>query len=135
MNTGVLLITHGRLGHELLETLFYMAGDDTLHAEALAVDSDRKGEDLEAEAQACLARLDTGDGVLVLTDLIGATPANLASRLNESGNVRVVAGVNLPMLVRVMNYRALPLQELAMKALSGGRDGIIQLFPLSSGDT
>ncbi|CAK0770012.1 hypothetical protein CCP3SC15_4060003 [Gammaproteobacteria bacterium] len=72
--------------------------------------------------------LDQGDGVLVLTDMYGSTPSNIACRL-DSEKVRIVAGVNLPMLIRVLNYSYLSLEDLTNKAISGGRDGIIHCRP------
>ena len=82
-------------------------------------------EDLGRETLAAIGRLNRGGGVLVLTDLYGSTPSNIANRLAELDYVRVVAGLNLPMLIRVLNYSALTLDELMEKAVSGGRDGII----------
>jgi PTS system ascorbate-specific IIA component len=69
--------------------------------------------------------LNEGDGVLVLTDLFGSTPANIAGSLQSHPWVRVLAGINLPMLVRVLNYPGLPLEEMAAKAESGGQEGVI----------
>ena len=71
--------------------------------------------------------LDTGDGVLVLTDVCGATPSNIACRLVSLGRVMVVSGLNLPMLMRILNYPNLSLEELAERAVSGGRQGIMLL--------
>lgn len=128
MQAGILIISHGRLGHELLENLAYVLGEAPGDALALAVDSDRPSIELEAEAKSALGQLDNGAGVLVLTDLVGATPANLATGI-AGENVAVIAGVNLSMLVRVMNYRSLPLHQLVDKALSGGRDGVVRIKP------
>ena len=72
-----------------------------------------------------LDQLDEGDGVLVLTDAYGSTPSNIACRLGARRQVAVVTGLNLPMLLRVLNYPALPLDELKEKAVSGGRDGVL----------
>ena len=73
----------------------------------------------------CTAVTPSGDGVLVLTDLYGSTPSNIACKLRRHGHVRVVSGVNLPMLIRVLNYPDLDLDSLKEKALSGGRDGVL----------
>jgi PTS system mannose-specific IIA component len=72
-----------------------------------------------------VAALDDGDGVLVLTDLFGSTPANIAASLQARAGVRTLSGVNLPMVVRVLNYSDLPLDALAEKAFGGGRDGVM----------
>jgi PTS system ascorbate-specific IIA component len=73
-----------------------------------------------------LRELDAGDGVLVLTDMFGSTPSNIATRLRAPGALAVVAGVNLPMLVRVLNYASLDLQALVDKAASGGARGVLR---------
>jgi PTS system ascorbate-specific IIA component len=77
-----------------------------------------------AVANVMCERLDDGDGVLVLTDLFGSTPSNISVRLLSRGNIEVVSGVNLSMLIRVMNYPELSLPILVTKALTGGHDGI-----------
>ena len=77
-----------------------------------------------SRARDFIEELDQGQGVLVLTDMYGSTPSNIACKLSN-GQVRVVAGINLPMLVRVMNYPALNLPQLADKALTGGHEGVI----------
>lgn len=127
MSAGLLLITHDGLGAALLQTAAYMLGAPAERAEALAVDSDRAAQELDAEARTLAARLDGGEGVLVLTDLVGATPGNVAARLAGREGVQVVCGLNLPMLVKSLNYRHLPLDELAQKAVQGGREGILAL--------
>ncbi len=71
-----------------------------------------------------IAELDQGEGVLALTDLYGSTPCNVVSKLIQQHNLRIVTGLNLSMLIRVMNYPDLDLDELAQKAVSGGREGI-----------
>lgn len=126
MSTGILLITHDGIGAGLLDTARYMLGELPVPAEALAVDSDADTGELDRRAAALARGLDDGQGVLVLTDLVGSTPANVADRVAESDRVIVVTGVNLPMLVKALNYARLPVGELAAKAVEGGRAGIIQ---------
>jgi PTS system ascorbate-specific IIA component len=125
MTVGLLLITHNRIGAELLETATRMLGRCPLSAIALPVTVQDDPDQLRAEAVRCAERLDDGGGVLVLTDLFGSTPANIANALKARQQVRVLAGVNLPMLVRVLNYADLELPDLADKALSGGHDGVM----------
>ncbi len=127
MSTSILLLTHDGIGAGLLNTVRYMLGELPAGVEAMAVDSDAATEDLERRANDLLHRLDGGDGVLILTDLVGSTPANLADRLATGPRVRAVAGLNLPMLVKALNYGHLPPAELAAKAVEGGRDGILEL--------
>jgi len=79
------------------------------------------------QARRLVAEVDAGSGVLVLTDLFGSTPGNVAARLVEAGRVGVVAGVNLPMLLRALCYRDGTLAETVEKALSGGTQGVLQI--------
>jgi mannose PTS system EIIA component len=126
MSIGLLLITHGRLGIDLLATAREIFGNPQVRADALEVKNDAPLEPLLEQAERLADRLDDGSGLLVLTDLYGATPANLAQRLAQRHRTsRVVAGINLPMLVRAMNYAALDLDALEQKAHSGGRDGVL----------
>jgi PTS system ascorbate-specific IIA component len=78
-------------------------------------------------ARALLREIDTGSGVLVLTDAFGASPGNVAAQLAEPGRVAVIAGVNLPMLLRALCYRDDTLAEIAEKALAGGSQGVMQV--------
>jgi PTS system ascorbate-specific IIA component len=80
-----------------------------------------------AQAINVVNQLDQGDGVLVLSDLYGATPSNLACKLLIPGRVEGVAGVNLPMLVRALTYRNDPLRVVVGKAMSGGVEGVVQM--------
>ncbi len=127
MSVGLLLITHNRIGAELLETVTSVLGRCPLKVACLSVYAGDDPDALRHQAQELAARVDGGDGVLVLTDLFGSTPANVAASLRQLPGVplRVLAGVNLPMLVRIMNYSGLELDAVADKALSGGRDGVL----------
>lgn len=73
--------------------------------------------------------VDRGAGVLVLTDIYGATPSNVAARLLKPGHVEGIAGVNLPMLIRALTYREEPLATVVAKALSGGTEGVTRMQP------
>jgi len=77
------------------------------------------------KAQALIATLNSGEGVLVLSDMYGATPCNIVGKLLQPGIVEGVAGMNLPMLIRTMTYRHEPLLVLVEKAISGGREGVV----------
>ena len=79
------------------------------------------------QARELVQQLDEGDGVLVLTDMLGATPSNIAARLLAPGRVEGVSGVNLPMLIRALTYRDEPLAAVVDKAISGGREGVVHL--------
>ncbi|RMG28624.1 MAG: PTS fructose transporter subunit IIA [Gammaproteobacteria bacterium] len=126
MTIGLLLITHGETGAHLLATARTMLGVCPLETEALGVSFDCDPDRVLEEAERLAARLGNAeDGLLVLTDMYGSTPANIACRIQMRYRARVVAGLNLPMLVRVLNYPTLSLDELAEKAVSGGRDGVV----------
>lgn len=127
MSVGILLITHEGIGAALVATATRLLGQLPLRAEALEVPYDADAEALLPIASAALRRVDGGAGVLVLTDLYGATPSNLAAKLAQLGtSVRRVSAVNLPMLLRIMNYADLDLEELPAVAAAGARNGVIQ---------
>ena len=125
MKVGILLITHDNIGAVLLRTAIEVLGICPLSASALAAPSDCDPEGILQAARRAAQELDNGGGVLVLTDLYGATPSNIACRLRRSHKLRIVSGLNLPMLIRVLNYPDLDLEELQHKAVSGGRDGVL----------
>ena len=125
MSVGILLITHGRLGEDLTLIARQMLGALPLPVAQLAVKPAADPDQLYEEALRLCRQLDQGDGVLILTDMFGSTPSNIACRLNELPQVRILAGLNLPMLVRVLNYPTLALEPLSDKALSGGHEGVL----------
>jgi PTS system ascorbate-specific IIA component len=86
--------------------------------------------DLMPMAQELLRRVDSGSGVLILTDMWGATPSNVAVKLLLPGRVEGVTGVSLPMLLRAITYRNKDMETLVTKAVSGGRDGVIHMEPI-----
>jgi PTS system ascorbate-specific IIA component len=79
------------------------------------------------QARALVKELDEGTGVLILSDMYGGTPSNLASKLVVPGRIEVVAGVSLPMLIRVLTYRDRDLQTIVTKAISGGCEGVVRV--------
>lgn len=125
MTVGLLIITHDGIGAALLDTACRMLGRCPLQARTLAITEDCEPDEIKSRARAIAEQIDTGEGVLVLTDLFGSTPCNIANALGVGSRRQVLAGVNLSMLVRVLNYPALSLADLAAKALSGGRDGVL----------
>ncbi|WP_411832785.1 PTS sugar transporter subunit IIA [Pseudoxanthomonas mexicana] len=126
MACGILLITHPGIGASLLAVATTLLRTLPLRAEAFEVPFDA---DLDAAlplASAALRRVDDGDGVLVLTDLYGASPSNLAGLLARLGTpVRRVSALSLPMLLRVMNYPEQGLDQLPATAAAGARNGVI----------
>ncbi len=124
MTVGVLIIAHDDIGPSLLDTANHVLGSCPLQLEILRVTRAFQLESLQQRAQELINHLDTGHGVLILTDMYGSTPSNIACHVANKERVQVVAGLNLPMLVRVLNYSRLDLIELAQKAISGGREGV-----------
>ncbi len=125
MSVGLLLITHHELGKALLNTAVGTLGHNPFCSATLSVARELEPEVFNARATRLVNEIDSGDGVLVLTDMYGSTPGNIACCLRNDHRIAVVAGVNLPMLLRIFNYAQLDLDELTEKALSGGRDGVI----------
>lgn len=124
---GILLVTHNGLGDSLIDCVRHVTGKVPDRLKSLSVLADDDAQQKEAEGRTLIKQLDSGDGVLLLTDIYGATPSNIACLLREPGRVEGVAGVNLPMLLRVVCGPELPLQELADKALHGGQNCIVSL--------
>ena len=126
MACGILLITHPGVGSALLAVATTLLRNLPLRAEAFEVPFDADPAQLLPAASAALRKVDSGDGVLVLTDLYGASPSNLAAQLARLGTpVRRVAALSLPMLLRVMNYPEQGLDELPATAAAGTRNGAI----------
>lgn len=126
MACGILLITHPGIGTSLLQVATTLLRQLPLKTEALEVPFDADLDALLPQASAALRRVDAGEGVLVMTDLYGASPSNLAARLARLGTpVRRVSALSLPMLLRVMNYPEQGLQDLPATAAAGTRNGAI----------
>lgn len=126
MSVGVLLVTHEGTGKPLLEVVSRLIRPLPMPVAALEVPFDADEGAMLLEGSARLREVDLGQGVLILSDLYGASPSNLAARLTTLGSeTRRVAGLNLPMLLRVLNYAECDLDELARIAASGGRNGVI----------
>ncbi len=125
---GILIISHGNLGDSLIHCANHVMGDKPQHLASLSITTQDDPDAAIDEALGLVKRLDQGDGVLILCDICGATPCNIASRLMSPGKVECIAGVNLPMLVRALTYRTESLAVAMEKALMGGRDGVIRLF-------
>jgi PTS system ascorbate-specific IIA component len=126
MAVGILLVTHPGIGPALIASATRLLRQLPLRTEAFEVAYDADTDLLLPEASAALRRVDGGEGVLVLSDLYGATPSNLATRIAHLGTpVRRVSAVNLPMLLRVMNYADMSLDELPAIAAAGARNGVI----------
>lgn len=121
---GVLVVTHGEFGAALLDAAQLILGPQRGVA-AVSVLVSKGVEEILLALKSEMSSLDTGLGVIVLTDLFGGTPTTLSLSLLKGGNLEVVAGVNLPMLLKVLQDRKLALSELASKAKTAGQQGIV----------
>lgn len=131
MTTSLLVITHDDIGKALVDTATNMLEVRPLSIDTLGVSKDQNPDAIYDEAATIVAN---NNATLVLTDMYGSTPSNIAWRLLEHDNVRVVSGINLPMLIRVLNYPKLGLDELVVKAVSGGCDGVVSSQPPAATD-
>lgn len=124
MKVGILIITHDGIGASIYGTAEFMIKDCPANIKLLSASRESDPEDLLESSVQLIRELDQGAGVLVLTDLFGSTPSNIARRLHAYARVKIVSGLNLSMLIRVFNYADLDLEALSEKAHSGGLDGV-----------
>jgi mannose PTS system EIIA component len=124
---GVLIIGHDTLPESLAQAATHVLGSRPEQFEVLPVTCDDDPLDVLPRAKDAIAKLDTGEGVVVFSDIYGATPCNLVGKLIDPGHVEAVAGVNLPMLVRALTYRTRGLDTMVRKAVSGGCEGVLHL--------
>lgn len=125
---GILLITHDTLGESLVQCVCHVLNKRPEQLMQLGVAAGDDPNDLLPLATKMLKLVDTGEGVLVITDIFGASPSNLASKLLQAGKVEGLAGANLPMLLRAISYRDKGMETLLMRATGGGRDGVLNLL-------
>lgn len=126
MKVGILLVTHSDIGKQLLLTATSVFGKNPFQVELLSVDNYDQPNDVKELAEKYVKFLDNGAGVLVLTDIIGTTPSNIASSINHD-KIKVVAGLNLSMILNVFNYPENSLDQLSIKALEGGIQGVSKI--------
>ncbi len=134
MSVSLLIVAHEPLGSAVLEVVVGTLGKNPIRTRVLDIVRDCDPNEVRRETRRLVEELDDGSGVLVLTDIYGSTPSNIACALLDRPNVRIITGLNVPMLIRVMNYASLDLDALTEKAVSGGHDGISLHDPLSTGD-
>lgn len=124
MNTGILLITHQPIGKAFVDVAQSMLAKKTQSIQVIEIELECDLDITISQAEEAFKKADNGSGVLILTDAYGSTPSNIAMKLVCSFHAIAVSGLNLPMLIRVLNYSELPLEALSKKALSGGLDGV-----------
>ena len=124
---GILIVAHDTLPESLARAVTHVLGVRPVQFETLSVAASDDPLHLLPAARAQIEKLDTGDGVLIFSDIYGATPCNLVGKLLRPGRVEGVAGVSLPMLVRAFTYRTKGMDTMIKKAVSGGRDGALHI--------
>jgi PTS system ascorbate-specific IIA component len=125
---GILLITHDTLGEALLQCACHVLNKRPEQLLQLGVAAGDDPNDLLPLAKQMLKLVDSGEGVLVLTDIYGASPSNLAGKLLQPGKVEGITGANLPMLLRAITYRDKGMETLLSRATGGGRDGVLNML-------
>lgn len=126
---GILIITHGMLGESLIHCASHVLNKRPSRLRQLGVTAQDDPLLLLPQARALVKELDRGHGVLILTDMYGGSPSNIAQKLVVPGKVEAVAGVSLPMLIRALTYRDRSLQTIVTKAVSGGCEGVLRVPP------
>jgi len=124
---GILIVSHGAFGESLIHSASHVLGKRPTYLRQLGVTVHDEPEALIPVAEDLIRFRDQGAGVLVMADIYGATPANVACKLLRPGRVEGIAGVNLPMLIRALTYREEPLLSVRDKALAGATEGVMRM--------
>jgi PTS system ascorbate-specific IIA component len=124
LSVGLIVITHGATGQSLIDAGEFILGRDLDAIRVIAFEQSGAARTDAEDIQAAARAVDQGDGILVLTDLLGASPCNVVTSTMSGYHAQAVTGLNLAMLIRVWNYRDRPLEELARIAAEGGRRGV-----------
>ena len=124
---GILIVSHGAFGESLIHSASHVLGKRPLYLRQLGVTVHDDPDAILPVGEDLIRFLDQGAGVLMLTDIYGATPSNIAARLLRPGRVEGIAGVNLPMLIRALSYRDEPLLAMLDKALCGATEGVMRM--------
>lgn len=126
MTIGLITITHNRIGAQITETAETILGPLPLAIRHFMIGPEDDPERMELEVVKAISEIDDGSGVLIVSDLYGSTPCNIARRISSAHHVRVLSGINLPMMLRIFSYASVELDELARKAVDGGRIGVVE---------
>ena len=118
---GIVIVTHGRLAAELLSAVQHIVGRQT-HVKTVCIDPHDDIDERRNEIAAAIKAVDLGDGVVIVTDMFGGTPCNLALTHLKKGSVEVLAGANLPSLIKLISVRInMPLEKAVREAIESGR--------------
>jgi len=124
---GILLITHDNLGETLLDIANSILGEKTRSIATLNVEQSMEIDFVVEKALITIEQIENGKGVIILTDIIGATPSNIVRRLITPNKIESISGLNLPMLLRAITYQKSELSDLLKKAEQGGKDGVLKI--------
>jgi mannose PTS system EIIA component len=124
---AILIIAHGKFGESLINCASHVLGGRPQRLMQSGVGVHDDPQQIVTQALAMIEQMDQGEGVLVMSDVFGATPSNIACKLLVPGRVEGVSGASLPMLVRALTYRNESLKVVVGKAISGGVEGVLQL--------
>ena len=124
---GLLIVAHGTLGESLIHCASHVMGKRPLYLRQLGVTIHDDPDAILPQARDLVRFVDQGKGVLVLTDIFGATPSNIACRLLQPGHIEGLSGINLPMLIKALTYRESPMDILIEKSLAGAMEGVIRM--------
>lgn len=116
---GIVIVAHGGLAREYLAAMEHVVGKQT-GIKSVAIDSDCNREAKQAEIHTTATEVDTGDGVVIVTDMFGSTPSNLAIAACKDTNRKVIYGANLPLLIKLVKARKMPLSDAVNKAIDAG---------------
>lgn len=125
---GIFLLTHATYGESLIQCACHVLNKRPPQIAQLGMAAQDDPLDALPLARDMLKLVDSGRGAVILTDIYGATPSNLAMKLLDPGRVEGIAGVNLPMLLRAIAYRDKDMETLLTRAVSGGRDGVLNML-------
>ncbi|MBY0444685.1 MAG: PTS fructose transporter subunit IIA [Burkholderiales bacterium] len=126
---GIIIVTHVSLGEALVSCAQHIMARELPNLLQLSVSKADEPDEVVRRAREMISKLDDGSGVLLLTDIYGGTPSNVAQRLVVAGKVEAIAGVNLPMLVRTLSYSHQALEVVVSKAITGGLEGVLYMLP------
>lgn len=131
MGVSLLLVCHGQIGQALLDAAIDILGENPMRTLNLGVSPDDSPEAICERGLTLLAQLPDDEQVLVLTDMLGSTPCNVAAKLRSNQGFQLVTGLNLPMLLHVLNHADKGLEQLAASAQAAGRNSIVPGRPQS----
>lgn len=124
---GILIVTHGEIGKSFIDCVSHILGKSINLLECIPVDPKSNLEQCQELIDIEIKNLDTGSGVLILTDIYGATPSNILKKYTTQDNVEIITGINLPMLIQAITNRDGSLSQATKKCMQSSIDGVIKM--------